>query len=177
MIKQDNNLDNENNSSKKSIRTLIIITLYIALGFLWLFTSKSLVQLIVKSNLDKTLFLYWEGAFFIVISAAGLYLSISKLERYLYLSINRLRRSNENLRNAKERLHKQLEEINLKENALRISEERYRLASDGSQDGIWDLDLVKNELVISSRVETLVGLNKTVFNVKKKTMERIHSSQ
>jgi len=168
MIKQDNNLDNENNSSKKSIRTLIIITLYIAFGFLWLFTSKSLVQLIVKSNLDKTLFLYWEGAFFIVISAAGLYLSISKLERYLYLSINRLRRSNENLRNAKERLHKQLEEINLKENALRISEERYRLASDGSQDGIWDLDLVKNELVISSRVETLVGLNKTVFNVKKK---------
>lgn len=168
MIKQDNNLDNENNSSKKSIRTLITITLYIAFGFLWLFTSKSLVQLIVKSNLDKTLFLYWEGAFFIVISAAGLYLSISKLERYLYLSINRLRRSNENLRSAKERLHKQLEEINLKENALRISEERYRLASDGSQDGIWDLDLVKNELVISSRVENLVGLNKTVFNVKKK---------
>lgn len=166
MIKQDNNLDNANNFSKKSIRALITITIYIAFGFLWLFTGKSLIQLIVKSNLDKTLFLYLEGFFFIIISAAGLYLSISKLERYLYLSINRLRRSNENLRNAKERLHNQLEEINSKENALRISEERYRLASDGSQDGIWDLDLVKNELVISSRVENLVGVNKTVFNVK-----------
>lgn len=177
MIKHDNNLDNENKFSKKSIRTFITITIYIAFGFLWLFTANSLIQSIVKYDNDKSIYFYLGGGFFIFISAAGLYLSISKLERYLYLSIYRLRRSNQSLRSAKERLHKQIEEINLKENALRISEERYRLASDGSQDGIWDLDLLKNELVISSRVENLVGLDKSVFNIKNKPwQEFIHQS-
>ncbi|MBZ0100215.1 MAG: diguanylate cyclase, partial [Taibaiella sp.] len=40
---------------------------------------------------------------------------------------------------------------------LRLSEERYRLAVDGVNDGIWDWDNEKNNLFISSRCWTILG--------------------
>ncbi|WP_040211460.1 sensor domain-containing protein, partial [Clostridium polynesiense] len=164
MIKHDDASDKINKYPVKSIRTILTITSYIIFGLIWIFTANSIIKLLVKEDLNRDIYIYIESIFFIIVSAAGFYIAIAKLERYLYLSINRLKQSNENLKKAKERLHKQIEEINLKENALRISEERYRLASDGSQDGIWDLDLIKNELIISSRIQSLVGVNKNKFN-------------
>ena len=41
---------------------------------------------------------------------------------------------------------------------LRTSEERYSLASLGANDGIWDWDLVTNQIFFSSRWKSIVGL-------------------
>src|SRR5688572_9475584 len=44
------------------------------------------------------------------------------------------------------------------EDQLRTSEERYSLASLGANDGIWDWDLVTNQIFFSSRWKSIVGL-------------------
>ena len=45
------------------------------------------------------------------------------------------------------------------EEALRVSEERYALAMEGANEGLWDWDAEKNEMYVSPRFMTLVGLS------------------
>lgn len=44
------------------------------------------------------------------------------------------------------------------EEALRRSDERYQLAVDGANQGLWDWDLVRNTLYLSARAQELMGL-------------------
>ncbi len=45
----------------------------------------------------------------------------------------------------------------ISETALKISEERYKLASEGANDGIWDWDLIANRIFYSPRWKKLLG--------------------
>ena len=44
------------------------------------------------------------------------------------------------------------------EEALRRSEERYQLAVDGSNEGLWDWDLASDEMFLSARAQELMGI-------------------
>ena len=52
-------------------------------------------------------------------------------------------------------------QVELATQRLRESEERYRLVLEGSQDGIWDWDLVKNQLYWNDRLLEITGLSAT----------------
>jgi PAS domain S-box-containing protein len=44
---------------------------------------------------------------------------------------------------------------------LQASEERYRLVLEGSNDGIWDWDITKNEIYWNHRIEEIIGQSAT----------------
>ncbi|MGM9973548.1 MAG: EAL domain-containing protein [Clostridiaceae bacterium] len=148
------------NPKKKNVKATTLTTFYIIFSILWFFISNYFIDERYIYGNSQLLIKYFNISSFTLITALTFYTAISKMENYLHLSISRLKQSNENLRSAKERLHIQLKEINMKEEALRTSEERYRLASDGSKDGIWDLDLIGEELYISRIFIELLGVKK-----------------
>ncbi|MEM6254163.1 MAG: EAL domain-containing protein [Cyanobacteria bacterium P01_D01_bin.156] len=58
---------------------------------------------------------------------------------------------------------------------LAISEERYELAVQGANDGIWDWDLKTSQIFFSNRWKYLIGLpNETAFNNPDDWLNRIH---
>ena len=82
---------------------------------------------------------------------------IAYLKRKLEFEKKELKTANEELVAAEVELKKQYDELSRKGKELRLSEERYRLAVDGVNDGIWDWDNEKNNLFISSRCWTILG--------------------
>ena len=54
-------------------------------------------------------------------------------------------------------IDREIQERKLAEQALRVSQERFDLAVRGSRDGIWDWDIVADEVYLSSRFKDLLG--------------------
>ncbi|MBE9467474.1 MAG: response regulator [Bacteroidetes bacterium] len=73
-----------------------------------------------------------------------------------YIVKERLTRLNSVIKNSLElKDEKEKSEINKKK--LKISEERFKLAIEGSQDGIWDWDIKSNNMYLSSRWKSMLG--------------------
>lgn len=94
--------------------------------------------------------------------AYGLSMGMDITERKL--SEERLRESYEELGEThgklmalQEELGQRYSELKEKEEALRASEERYRLAVEGVNDGIWEWDVKNNLIVLSERSKGLLG--------------------
>ncbi|MEN4012701.1 MAG: EAL domain-containing protein [Bellilinea sp.] len=63
----------------------------------------------------------------------------------------------------------------LSEQALKISEERYKLASEGVNDGIWDWDLLSNRVYYSPRWSKLLGFSPDELSDKPdEWLRRVH---
>ena len=69
------------------------------------------------------------------------------------------RRAGENSELTQE-LRREVADHERTESELRASEQRYALAVDGSNDGIWDWDIAADRLVLSPRLGEILGLGK-----------------
>lgn len=65
----------------------------------------------------------------------------------------------EQIASAEEELRQQYEELEESQNALKVSEERYRLALDGCNDGVWDANIELQEIFCSGRCMDILGLS------------------
>lgn len=63
----------------------------------------------------------------------------------------------EELTASEEELRQQFDELMYQQNLLKISEERFRLAAEGSNDMIWDIDLENGQQYFSDRWYELLG--------------------
>lgn len=77
-----------------------------------------------------------------------------------------LKKSNEELAGlyeevlaSQEELQAQYHTLAATQTALQESEERYKLSLDGANDGLWDWDIVADEMFLSERCAELLGLN------------------
>jgi PAS domain S-box-containing protein len=72
-----------------------------------------------------------------------------------------------------------LKKLVISERKIKQSEERYQLAIQGSNDGIWDWNIEENDLYLSPRLSSMMGygqaLDKKLINADKLFIEYIHS--
>jgi len=57
--------------------------------------------------------------------------------------------------------------------ALAISEERYALAVEGANDGIWDYDVVNQRVFYSQRVRDMLGYDESVLGADPEDLQRV----
>jgi diguanylate cyclase (GGDEF)-like protein/PAS domain S-box-containing protein len=68
-------------------------------------------------------------------------------------------------------------QISLKktQEALKQSEERYTLAAQATQDGLWDWDLITNQIYYSSNWKAILGYSeKQIKNIPDEWLKRVH---
>jgi len=72
-----------------------------------------------------------------------------------------------------------LKNLAISERKIKQSEERYQLAIQGSNDGIWDWNIEENDLYLSPRLSSMMGygqaLNKQLVNADKLFIDYIHN--
>ncbi len=74
-----------------------------------------------------------------------------------------------------DKLQREIKERERTEMKLRQSEERYALAIDGANDGIWDIDLQKGEAFYSPRWKMMLGYeDDEIFSSLEEWQSRIH---
>jgi len=74
-----------------------------------------------------------------------------------------------------EELKKEIEEHKKTSQSLKISKDRFDLAMKGSNDGLWDRDLINNTVYYSERWKSMLGFSDIEFpNDIKSFEERIH---
>ncbi|MDH5508534.1 MAG: EAL domain-containing protein, partial [Anaerolineae bacterium] len=80
------------------------------------------------------------------------------------------------MRDLMRRLEEALEEREAAEKALRASEERYALAIQGVNDGLWDWDLQTDSIYFSPRWKTMLGYHPDdVFETAEAWFDLVHS--
>jgi len=79
------------------------------------------------------------------------------------------------LHNGYAKLEVEISERKKSEEALRESEERFALAAQGSNDGLWDWDLRNNDIYFSSRWKSMLGYaDNEIGNQPEEWLNRVH---
>ncbi|MCX8129982.1 MAG: EAL domain-containing protein [Clostridia bacterium] len=97
-----------------------------------------------------------------------------KTERKLMESFEALEAAHEELSATEEELKSNYFELQKSRDALSESEERYRLAVEGSNDALWDFDVLTNRLFISARGKQIAGYSKDEELENEMFIELIH---
>lgn len=97
---------------------------------------------------------------------------IKKIEEYLKHTNEELLEVYESLAASDEELKTQYHKLEENRRIIKKNEERYRLVSEASDDGFWDLDFSTNELFSNDKLATVLGIDKEeadvyIYNLEK----------
>ena len=138
--------------------------IYLTFALFFLFAEKSIASTLVAQfenikNSNTTLLIYSS----ILISIIFILYLIAVIKRFILK-----KKSHEVLKN-------EIEEHKKTAQSLKISKERFDLAMQGSNDGLWDRDLINNTVYYSERWKSMLGFTDSEFpNNIKSFEERIH---
>ncbi len=80
-------------------------------------------------------------------------------EQNLKITNRELAAANQQLVASDHELYQQFKELKDQKEKLKVSRERYRLAADGSEVGIWDIDMRKKGIYVSKKAKEIIGIN------------------
>lgn len=146
------------------IEALKISIIYGLIGFMWIFSSDSIISIFIN---DLSFYKYaqiYKGCIFVALSSVIIYILIQSKISIIQCEIKKNHQSYEELSAAhqqliaiEEELRDQYNELEKNKNALLRSEQRYELAVEGANNGIWDWDLIKEEYYFSLSLKESFG--------------------
>jgi diguanylate cyclase (GGDEF)-like protein/PAS domain S-box-containing protein len=143
---------------------LFIIAIYILFGVSWILLSDRILSLMsIDIYLYKKIELY-KGWIYVLITGVVFYfiikskLKISKdaLDKVFY-TYEEIKNAHKDLISMDSKLLFQYSELEKSKNNLEISDQRYKLVTEGSNDGIWDWDISTDEFFFSIKYKNRYG--------------------
>ena len=145
----------------ESIRISII---YGIVGALWIALSDKLLGKFITDIDAYTKLATYKGWAYVIITMMLIYSLVLKRLILFKKSLKKiadnfeeLNANNEELVALEEEIRQQFEELEKNRNALIISEQRYELAVEGSDSGIWDWDIENNICYFSLKWKSYLG--------------------
>ena len=153
---------------EKNVRPLFesikIALLYLIMGAVWILVSDEIVSAVIKDEYLNKLIHIYKGWFYVIVTAIIFYFIIRRT-LVLYKNANdtvlrgyeELSATHEELMAMNEELEEQNSRLETQHNDLSIIQERYQLAVEGANDGIWDWDIINDVYFVTDKWKQLLG--------------------
>ncbi len=146
------------------VEAIKIAAIYGVAGILWILLSDKLLSILVPDHSAYILLQTYKGWFYVIATMIMVYLLIcrrmsllEKAIKKIYEGYEELSAAHEELTTIEEELRQQYCEIEMQRDSLMVSEQRYSLAVEGANDGIWDWDLNKDIYFFSTKWKSFFG--------------------
>lgn len=155
-----------NNNEKISpyFEALRISMIYGVIGALWILLSDKLLAVVITDMDTYIKIATYKGWAYVFITTLLIFLLVLKrvilLKKFLKTIIynfEELSANNEELIALEDEIGKQFEELEKQSNALALSEQRYELAVEGADCGIWDWEVEKDIYYLSAKWKSYLG--------------------
>lgn len=155
-----------NNNEKISpyFEALRISLIYGVIGALWILLSDKLLAVVITDMDVYIKVATYKGWVYVFITTLLIFLLVLKrvilLKKFLKTIIynfEELSANNEELIALEDEIGKQFEELEKQSNALALSEQRYELAVEGADCGIWDWEVEKDIYYLSAKWKSYLG--------------------
>ena len=149
---------------------LKVSTRYALIGGLWILFSDRILNALVQSKPLMVRLQTYKGWFFVLITSFIIYCLINDFNKKsnawshkLKENYQEIQATYEQLIAAEEELRAQFDELHEKQEIIEKSEERYKLALEGSNDAIFEIDLITKEFFSSDKIIDITGYDKNVI--------------
>ncbi|MBK5241995.1 EAL domain-containing protein [Clostridium sp.] len=140
---------------------------YALIGSIWVAFSDRLLDMVIKNKATMTRIQTIKGWGYVLISSFLIYFLVNEFRkkskmwsRKLKGNYEEIQATYEQLIAAEEELRAQYDELHEKQAMIEKSEERYKLALEGSNDAIWEVDLTTKVFFASDKFSDITGYDK-----------------
>jgi PAS domain S-box-containing protein len=153
---------------------LKICLIYLVFGIIWIIFSDRIFLPLAMQPGDLVLISQVKGISFIIVTTGLLFLLIGHFTGQLLEKNDELRASYGQIAASEEAIRRNLDDLLASREALRESEERLKFALEGTNDGIWDVQMDTGIIYLSPRGRGILGYAPEEQQDQKTWSELIH---
>jgi len=143
---------------------LKVTMVYAITGGLWVIFSDGILNMLIESKSLMVKIQTIKGSMFVLISSFIIYFLISEFSKKSKMWARKLKQNHQEIKAtynqlivAEEELRSQYHKLNEKQIMIEKNEDRYKLALEGANDAIWEIDLKTKEFFSSDKFSDITG--------------------